>query len=147
MPSEQESFIQSIRDNPTDTAARLAYADWLDERRDPRGEYLRLDCQLVEIESRMAELKASIDPDWLAEVGRQYRARLESYPPNRKIEIVKAIREITGCGLYDAKTLSELDPEERILRENLTWDEAQLIVERFVDLAEVVIEPSSRGAH
>lgn len=39
--SEDEAFIRAIVDNPGDDTARLVYADWLDERNDPRGPYLR----------------------------------------------------------------------------------------------------------
>src|SRR5262249_39432087 len=33
--------------SPEDAGLRLVFADWLEERGDPRGEYLRLDCQLA----------------------------------------------------------------------------------------------------
>ena len=31
-----EAFLQAIRENPDDDAPRLIYADWLEERGDPR---------------------------------------------------------------------------------------------------------------
>jgi uncharacterized protein (TIGR02996 family) len=39
--SDDEAFIRAIVDAPGDDAPRLIYADWLDERGDARGEYLR----------------------------------------------------------------------------------------------------------
>ena len=37
-----DAFLQAIRDAPDDDAPRLIYADWLDERGDPRGEFIRV---------------------------------------------------------------------------------------------------------
>lgn len=39
------SFLAAILDDPDDTALRLIYADWLEERGDPRGEFIRLQCE------------------------------------------------------------------------------------------------------
>src|SRR5947199_1700743 len=41
---EDEGYIQAILADPEDDALRLVYADWLEERGDPRGEYLRCRC-------------------------------------------------------------------------------------------------------
>jgi uncharacterized protein (TIGR02996 family) len=56
-----DAFLRAIREGPDDPARRLVYADWLEERGDARGEYLRLSC-------RLAELRPGIDPAWLAAV-------------------------------------------------------------------------------
>jgi uncharacterized protein (TIGR02996 family) len=39
---EEGAFLRTIRGMPEDTAPRLVYADWLDERHDPRGTVIRL---------------------------------------------------------------------------------------------------------
>ncbi len=39
--TESEALLRAVIDNPGDETPRLAYADWLDERNDPRGRYLR----------------------------------------------------------------------------------------------------------
>jgi uncharacterized protein (TIGR02996 family) len=44
---DDESFVQGILAAPEDAALRLVYADWLEERGDPRGEYLRCQCALA----------------------------------------------------------------------------------------------------
>jgi uncharacterized protein (TIGR02996 family) len=77
---EERSFITEIQTHPYDDAPRLVYADWLEERGDPRGEYLRLECELVglaagdalfdELRPRFAKLRAGLDRNWLAEIGR-----------------------------------------------------------------------------
>ena len=44
--TEEDAFIQAIVASPDDSAPRLVFADWLEERGDPRGEDIRLDCQM-----------------------------------------------------------------------------------------------------
>src|SRR5262245_49827440 len=38
-------FLDAIRAAPADDGPRLVYADWLEERGDPRGEFIRLQCE------------------------------------------------------------------------------------------------------
>jgi uncharacterized protein (TIGR02996 family) len=40
--NDEAAFLARIRDTPDDVAPRLVYADWLDERDDPRGELIRV---------------------------------------------------------------------------------------------------------
>jgi uncharacterized protein (TIGR02996 family) len=40
--SDEGSFLRAAHASPADSAPRLVYADWLDERGDPRGELIRL---------------------------------------------------------------------------------------------------------
>jgi hypothetical protein len=60
----------------------LIYADWLEERDDPRAEFLRLEARLAELKGlgnrqcwgqvlrRLRELRGEISPDWLARLDR-----------------------------------------------------------------------------
>ncbi len=41
------AFLDAIRAAPADDAPRLIYADWLEEQGDPRGEFIRLQCELA----------------------------------------------------------------------------------------------------
>ena len=59
--SEDEAFVCAIQEDRDDAARRLVYADWLEERNDPRNEYLRLGCELAKTESRMASLREQIE--------------------------------------------------------------------------------------
>ncbi|HJZ53832.1 MAG TPA: TIGR02996 domain-containing protein [Gemmataceae bacterium] len=43
--SEEEAFIRAVVDGPWDDTPRLVYADWLDDRADPRGPYLRAELE------------------------------------------------------------------------------------------------------
>ena len=43
--TDDEAFIRAVVDGPGDNTPRLVYADWLDDRADPRGPYLRAECE------------------------------------------------------------------------------------------------------
>lgn len=47
--NDAEPFIAEIVANPHDDAPRLIYADWLEERGDPLGEFIRVQCQLAQL--------------------------------------------------------------------------------------------------
>jgi uncharacterized protein (TIGR02996 family) len=66
---EDQQFLEAIRANPRDEALRLVYADWLEDRGDPRAEYLRLCDQLRRVQVRLAILSQQFDPAWLTVVG------------------------------------------------------------------------------
>jgi uncharacterized protein (TIGR02996 family) len=63
--SDEDGFLKAINLNPRDDTSRLVYADWLEERGDPRGEYLRLEVESRRIQARLDELRAQLDPAWL----------------------------------------------------------------------------------
>jgi uncharacterized protein (TIGR02996 family) len=72
---DESGFLSAIRTDLHEDTPRLAYADWLEERGDPRGEYLRLQCELkrvwsyadphAELAARLLSLRTQIDPEWL----------------------------------------------------------------------------------
>ena len=45
----REHFELAIIDSPDDLNLRLVYADWLEEHGDPRGEFIRVQCELAEM--------------------------------------------------------------------------------------------------
>lgn len=45
--TDHDSFLRTIIENPADDGPRLVYADWLEERGDPRGEFIRVQCELA----------------------------------------------------------------------------------------------------
>lgn len=73
--ADELPFIREILFDVDDEGPRWVYADWLEERGDSRGEFLRLDMQvyqedlatsqLTEISRRRTELVAQIDPQWM----------------------------------------------------------------------------------
>lgn len=59
--TREAQFIEAILANPDDESLRLVYADWLEERGDPRGEFIRVQCALAklpECDEREPQLKA-----------------------------------------------------------------------------------------
>ena len=46
---DEEHFLQAISASPDDNLVRLVYADWLDERGDPRAEFVRLQVELRQL--------------------------------------------------------------------------------------------------
>ncbi len=48
--SAHDQFLQAIVDDPENDLPRLVYADWLDEQGDPRGEYIRVQCELAPLD-------------------------------------------------------------------------------------------------
>lgn len=71
-----EPFLRAILAAPDDAAPRLVYADWLDERGDPRGDFVRLHFALsaaapdhpdrVAGENELSFLRRGCDAAWLA---------------------------------------------------------------------------------
>jgi uncharacterized protein (TIGR02996 family) len=79
--TEDEAFIRRIVDSPGDHLPRLVYADWLDERGDPRGAYLRAEHEWaqsvrlphtsrepIDIPPQLLRLAEELDPVWVARV-------------------------------------------------------------------------------
>src|SRR5262249_20802400 len=70
-----DPFLRAILENPDDDTPRLVYADWLEERDDPRGEFIRVQCRLArmsgedplrpDLEARERDLLASHGEGWV----------------------------------------------------------------------------------
>src|SRR5262245_56433541 len=76
---EEQGFVEAIASNPNDDGLRLIYADWLEERGDPRGELVRV-CQAMrgvpvwsdrywELKARRNELWVRCPLEWLEATG------------------------------------------------------------------------------
>ena len=75
--TERLAFLRAIRAHPDDDTARLVFADWLDERGDPLGEFIRVQIELepiryridnpraIELHRREEELLRAHGDDWL----------------------------------------------------------------------------------
>ena len=99
----------AIADMPNDNTHRLVYADWLEERGDPRAEWLRLQQTLAspvpdagryrDLCAREQELWRALDPVWLHAV-----RRFTTAPPCRDIaKLVPALAPF-------ARTTTRLHP-------------------------------------
>jgi uncharacterized protein (TIGR02996 family) len=75
---EAEAFEHAIRENPDDVASYSAYADWLQEHDDPRGEFIAVQLALEDesrslanrkaLKKREVELLNSHEREWLGEL-------------------------------------------------------------------------------
>jgi uncharacterized protein (TIGR02996 family) len=70
--SDEQAFLSAIMSNPDNQTAKLVYADWLQERDDPRAEVVRLkvavDTQAegwVAARERLTELEPTVPATWL----------------------------------------------------------------------------------
>src|SRR5438046_2179086 len=75
----EQAFFDRIRDEPSDDAPRLIYADWLDENGQPeRAEFIRIQCALdrlpdddpsrPELRERERQLSEAHESQWTGEI-------------------------------------------------------------------------------
>ena len=69
----EDAFLEAIRESREDDTPRLVYADWLDEQDDPRGEFIRVQCEIARLEA------SGEDPLRLRELRRHDRGLLDDY--------------------------------------------------------------------
>jgi uncharacterized protein (TIGR02996 family) len=91
---KDEAFLKAITSTPSDDAPRLIYADWLDERNDPRAPLLRVHVMLralppdhpnrAALEQELSILRKGLDTRWLAIVEPE-RAHVYVNPPTRPV--------------------------------------------------------------
>jgi uncharacterized protein (TIGR02996 family) len=96
-----EPFLRAINEAPDDLARRLVYADLLDDRTDPRAEFVRLGCQLaalpaghrdgLQIRRRMLALRGGLPAEWLALFG-DFRTARGDPDPVRVEAVARALR-------------------------------------------------------
>jgi len=70
--TDESTFLEGIKANPEDLFLRQVYADWLEERGDPRSEYLRVDGDLQQLMASLASSDSAKE-----EKIRQLRSRLK----------------------------------------------------------------------
>ncbi len=72
---DEAGFLNALRANPHDDLTRAVYADWLEERSDPRAEFLRLQTSVKSLPwfglekaatiDRLRELRKQVAAEWL----------------------------------------------------------------------------------
>lgn len=71
--SEDDALLRTVIDRVGDDTARFVYADWLDERDDPRGPFLRAEVEWARTrddDNTVRAFAAHLDPLWVARVSR-----------------------------------------------------------------------------
>jgi uncharacterized protein (TIGR02996 family) len=130
--TEEDTLIRAVLAFRGDVCPRLIYADWLEERGDPRGEYLRLLTVLdglaeaaedtEDLRGRLRELESRIDLRWIA-LMRRGRTRPRSERGQVSGSARKGRRRSRREGLaaavaiflqqYARKTKNTPDPNDR----------------------------------
>jgi uncharacterized protein (TIGR02996 family) len=97
---EELAFLRAIHASHADLLPRLVYADWLDERGDPRAEFLRLEARAAQltpehedaqaVRRRLVELRAHLPPAWFALIG-SYRATRTEPDPRRAEQVANVL--------------------------------------------------------
>lgn len=74
----EAELLAEVLARPDDDAPRLMYADWLEERADPRGEYIRVQCERSALAHSDARREALLkrEHELFAQHGRQWAAEL-----------------------------------------------------------------------
>jgi uncharacterized protein (TIGR02996 family) len=137
--SDEAAFLAALKANPADDTARLVYADWLDEHDEPRkAEYLRLaaelgrECNDVAAHphgARILALADALPEEWRTEAGSRFVVTLFHYDLVNKINVIKHLREVVGCGLAEAKAMSESLPN-RVL-DRVPFERASVVAARL----------------
>jgi uncharacterized protein (TIGR02996 family) len=130
--TEDDAFVQAVLASPADDAPRLIYADWLEERGDPRGEYLRTELTVAaprrrkakdrSLRRRLQELRGHIDPSWLAifDQPRILRANPTPFPAGWCSVDLEGYRAVDGTyGLLTYESLPPLPVE--LFRGDFHW--------------------------
>ena len=101
----------------TPSAPKAAPRPKLEERGDPRGEYLRLWCRALRDARRLRELRAGIAPDWLRQVHRDGSFQLDC---GRRVSVDAFYCRDTYIGLLEGL------PDRRLNEETLERVRAQM---------------------
>src|SRR5262249_46940199 len=64
--TDADAFLRAIIENPNDDGPRLVYADWLEESGNPRGEFIRVQCEKARIPMPLGcqMLSTGHKPEW-----------------------------------------------------------------------------------
>lgn len=78
---DEVAFLRAIRETPDDDTPRLVYSDWLEERGDPRGEFIWVQCELARLPASDGRRRSLKDREQalLNEHGAAWRAALPPF--------------------------------------------------------------------
>jgi uncharacterized protein (TIGR02996 family) len=136
---DEEEFLPAIAAAPTDDLPRLVYADWLEERGDPRATYLRLATQVAgrirdglpfeDLRSALHGTYEAAVADWRRQVGPWFDVVLHALHKDCKIGVVKVIYNSVTHNLLKAVELVDFLPS--IVRGRILLDEAENLREQL----------------
>lgn len=163
-----ETLLKAVINNPNDITYRLVYADYLEEEGNPYGEFIRVQCELYELETSKVPLhkgfepvgnnivfapKAKTNPLWVARERRKRELR------SRQKELFETLSIFEGCNrfvkllLEDGVGLTITYRQgfiEKISCSLESWDRVGSVLVRKFPLTEVVLsdkKPFSSSYH
>ena len=123
---DDNRFLAALRANPADRVSKLVYADWLEERGDPRAEFLRvavtLDGMARENESYrpllrlLHELRSTVSSAWVADVEKTL-----AEDEVREAIFLDLIGEGRQCGICFLQVEGGADPSDYLLDRLQKW--------------------------
>lgn len=126
--NHEQAFLEAIRQEPEDDTHRLVFADWLDERDDPRGRFIR--CQV------QAEQRPLCDPERLT-LEEEARDQFERHRQDWLTDIAtSATRWTFRRGFLDSISLS---------KDAFLALPPRLFEQHPLTSAELILEPADRS--
>jgi uncharacterized protein (TIGR02996 family) len=117
------AFLEDIKENPEDDTPRLIFADWLEERDDPRGSLIRVQCELAStpyLDRRRTEVKKQ-ETTLIGQVARMWPGPLSSL-----IDLYEYRRGLLWVGCSAAKFVAAA-VDEMINDEAWAWVEGLVL--------------------
>ena len=136
--NDDAAFIAALVANPNDDATRLVYADWLEERGDVRGEFLRLQHQLASILDRIQHVRHQVETEWASSVAIRRDLIIRAFDADQRHAVTKLARLHTSMVLEQARALLSNLPAA-VLRD-LPLEKAEALRQEFAKVAIVTIE-------
>lgn len=152
---EEEAFLHRIAVDPDDDLPRLVYADWLEERADPRHEFLRLAVKvrgkiitpsdLQTLLKRLCDLRRIVSAEWVRQVH-----------PTLAMDDVREVvfHQLLGGGERASGAFIEVDGQDPssylvglLTRRYSCVELASTISKSVVDGEEYVLPPPGGGIH
>jgi uncharacterized protein (TIGR02996 family) len=138
--TQEEAFLAAIEAAPQDMLPRLVYADWLDERNDPRGEYLRLEVERHRAEARGTSLESSAlarlgELEDTLDVGWFWKVVVTDHPRDPGFIVSRFWRALAGYGASHRRMREHL--------ERIPEDQLRLLAEQFQN-AICYVDPNLR---
>ncbi|MGE3819767.1 MAG: TIGR02996 domain-containing protein [Isosphaeraceae bacterium] len=131
----EADFLAALQDDPDDDGLRLVFADWLEERGDPRFEYVRVMVETARRErdghdtTRLVRWLVArgdaIDGNWREAVGIRYEVVLESVERSNLPRVVLTLAVLTSVAYRDARALAARPP---VVVARLVREEAERVV-------------------
>ncbi|MEZ6139219.1 MAG: TIGR02996 domain-containing protein [Zavarzinella sp.] len=139
--SEEEALLKAIQLSPADTTVRLVYADWLEDRGDPRAEFLRLQNQLAKVLDRLQHVRAGLSREWIQTVEVCRDVVLHSFTPENRRAVTKIVRLHSAMMMEEIRDLFAQLPA--VILKNQSLVKAERVRQELEKVAVVTIEPST----